>query len=149
MRKLLIVPLFFTAMSAPVAASAQRAPDPERDAVARVITEFASRIQANELSAIDSLFPRRGVHILTDNATTHGWAEYRDKYLKPELARFQSTRYVHSAVEVVVRDNIAWAAFRRELSGAAGGPDAVSGRGTAVLEKVDGRWTIVHLHVSN
>jgi len=149
MRGFMVLPTFLAVLSVPSSVFAQRAPDPERDAVVRVITHFAERIQANDLSAIDSLFPRRGVHILTDSATTHGWAEFRDKYLKPELSRFQDPRYTHSAVEVVVRNNVAWAAFRRELSSGNGGAGPLRGRGTAVLEKIDGRWTIVHLHVSN
>ena len=127
---------------------AQRAPDPERDAVQRVIADFAEHVQANDLSALDSLFPPRGLHILTDNATTHGWAEYRDQYLTPELARHPGLRYAHTAIEPVVRGNVAWVAFRRELSSNAAGAEPVQGRGTAVLEKRDGRWVIVHLHMS-
>jgi ketosteroid isomerase-like protein len=86
---------------------------------------------------------------LTDTATTHGWAEYRDKFLKPELARYRELRFTHSAVEAQVRGNVAWVAFRRELAGeTSSGVTRLSGRGTAVLEKLDGTWRIVHLHVS-
>jgi ketosteroid isomerase-like protein len=89
------------------------------------------------------------VHILTDTATTHGWPEYRDKFLKPEPARYKNLQFTHSAVEAQVRGPVAWVAFREELSGeTASGSSKVSGRGTAVLEKIDGRWRIVHLHVS-
>jgi hypothetical protein len=85
------------------------------------------------------------MHILTDDATTHGWAEYRDQHLAPELD-IAGLRYAHTAVEPVVRGNVAWVAFRREISGTA--MAASEGRGTAVLEKVDDRWVIVHLHMS-
>jgi len=48
-----------------------------------------------------------------------------------------------------IRGTIAWVAFRQQLSGTtASGPLSVAGRGTAVLEKRDGRWVIVHLHIS-
>lgn len=127
---------------------AQPAPDPDRDAVQHVIADFAEHIQAGDLSAFDSLFPPRGLHILTDDATTHGWAEYRDQYLKPELALYSGLRYAHTRVEPVVRGNVAWVAFRRELSSSAAGAEPVQGRGTAVLEKRDGGWVIVHLHMS-
>ena len=124
-------------------------PDPERAAVQQVIADLATRIQSGDLASIDSMFRGRGVHILTDTATTHGWPEYRDKFLKPELARYKNLQFTHSAVEPQVRGNVAWVAFREELSGeTASGPTKVSGRGTAVLEKLDGRWRIVHLHVS-
>jgi hypothetical protein len=130
---------------APSAGHAQATPDPERAAVQQVITRLGEYIQAGNLSAADSLFPARG-HVLTDNATTHSWAQYRDQYLKPEMARYQGLRYAHTAVEPVVRGNVAWVAFRREISGTGATP--VSGRGTAVLEKINGRWLIVHLHMS-
>ena len=124
-------------------------PDPERAAVQQVIADLATRIQSGDLASIDSMFRGRGVHILTDTATTHGWPEYRDKFLKPELARYKNLQFTHSAVEPQVRGNVAWVAFREELSGeTASGPTKVSGRGTAVLEKLDGRWRIVHLQVS-
>ena len=129
--------------------SAQRAPDPERTAVQNVITTFAEHIQSGNLTALDPLFPARGVHILTNDATTHGWAEYRDQHLQPELASFgEGVQYAHTAVEAVVRGNIAWVAFRRQLTAADASRPTVQGRGTAVLEKRDGRWIIVHLHMS-
>ncbi|HWG35706.1 MAG TPA: nuclear transport factor 2 family protein [Gemmatimonadaceae bacterium] len=124
-------------------------PDPERAAVQQVIADYATQVQAGNLTALDSVFHGRGVHILTDTATTHGWPEYRDKFLKPELARFKGLQFTHSAIEPQVRGTVAWVAFREELSGeTASGPAKISGRGTAVLEKLDGKWRIVHLHIS-
>lgn len=140
----------FTLAAAPAVALAQRGtPNPERAAVQQVIVDFAAHVQAGKLELVDSLFRRGGVHILTDNATTHGWAEYRDAHLKPELARFTDLKFAHAAIEPVVRETVAWVAFRQELSGTVDGkPATVSGRATAVMEKLDGRWRIVHLHVS-
>lgn len=148
MRRLLTAGFLLLATLLPASLSAQRPADPERDAVQRVVTRFAERVQEGNLGALDSLFPPRGLHILTDSATTHGWAEYRDRHLKPELARFPGLRYTHTRVEPVVRGDVAWVAFRRELSSSTGGPEPVQGRGTAVLEKRAGRWLIVHLHMS-
>jgi ketosteroid isomerase-like protein len=131
-----------------LAAQPARVADLDREAVQAVITEFGRLVDAGDLGKLDAFFPPRG-HILTDNATTHSWVEYRDKYFEPELARFPSLRYAHTAVEATVRGTIAWVAFRREMSSAApGGPAAVAGRGTAVLEKREGKWLIVHLHMS-
>lgn len=40
-------------------------------------------------------------------------------------------------------------AFRQEISGtSSSGPAQRVSRGSAVLEKVDGRWIVVHLHLS-
>ncbi|MEX2282058.1 MAG: nuclear transport factor 2 family protein [Gemmatimonadota bacterium] len=137
-------------ITAATGASAQRgAPDPERDAVRQLILSFAQNVQSGNLAALDSMFPARGVHILTDTATVHGLSEYRDRFLKPELARFTDLKFEHASVEAVVRGTVAWVAFRQNLSGnTATGPVQQSGRGTAVLEKRDGKWIIVHLHVS-
>jgi ketosteroid isomerase-like protein len=124
-------------------------PDPERAAVRQVILEMAAHVQAGKWASADSLFATRGVHVLTDTAGLHSWAEYRDSRLKPELARYTSPRLAHTGVEAQVRGNVAWVAFRQEISAAAAGsPAARVGRGSAVLEKLDGRWTIVHLHMS-
>lgn len=149
-RGFLVVLVALALLSGPARAQgAGTTPDPERAAVQQVIADLATRIQAGDLAGIDSLFRGRGVHILTDTATTHGWTEYRDKYLKPELARYRNLQFTHSAVEPQVRGNVAWVAFRQELAGeTSSGPTRVSGRGTAVLEKLDGQWRIVHLHVS-
>lgn len=131
---------------APWAARAQPAtPNPERAVVQQLIIRFGELVQAGDLEAIAALFPPRGVHILTENATTHGWAEYRDQHLKPEMVRHEG-RYAHTAVEAVVRGTIAWVAFRREFGQGRG---QVSGRGTAVLEKIDDRWVIVHLQMAS
>lgn len=149
MRRVSMKVVLLVGLVVPAALPAQQAaPDPERAAVAAVITGFAEKVQANDLAALDSIFPARGVHILVDTATTHGWAEYRDRFLKPEMARYPGLRYAHTAVEAVVRGNVAWVAFRRQLSSGAQGATPVPGRGTAVLEKRDNRWIIVHLHMS-
>lgn len=149
MRIRIFAALLIAGLLAPAAAVAQQgAPDPERAAVQAVITGFAEKLRANDLASLDSVFPARGVHILVDTATTHGWPEYRDRFLKAEMARFPGLEYQHTAVEAVVRQNIAWVAFRRLWARSGQTAPAASGRGTAVLEKRDGRWIIVHLHTS-
>ena len=151
MRLVTRLSLLLLVSAIPARASAQRpaaAPDPERTAVQAVITDFAAKIQAGDLAGVESFFPARGGHLLADSVTTHGWAEYRDKILKPELARYPALKYEHTAVEAVVRGNVAWVAFRRLLSNTNSSAPPVQGRGTAVLEKLNNRWTIVHLHTS-
>ena len=142
-RRFSTVPLLL--LLVPALASAQRTPNPDRAAAQAVITSLGEYFQAGDMEAAETLFRSGGMHILTDDATTHGWVEYRDQHLAPELA-IEGLRYAHTAVEPVVRGNVAWVAFRREISGTA--MAASEGRGTAVLEKVDDRWVIVHLHMS-
>ncbi|MFZ5625141.1 MAG: hypothetical protein ACOY71_12045 [Gemmatimonadota bacterium] len=65
----------------------------------------------------------------------HGWEDYREHHLKPELAESENFRYRYFAIEPQVRGSTAWAPFRYELSVHIGGQHiAMDGRGTAVLE---------------
>ena len=146
MRRPLLASMMALAFLVPAAASAQRTE--ERAALRRVITAFADGIHTDQLASIDALFAPSGVHILIDNQALHGWTEYRDFHLKPEMARYSDLRYAHTGIESSVRGNIAWVAFRWQMSSAGEGPAPVLGRGSAVLEKIDDRWLIAHLHLS-
>src|SRR5215216_3773139 len=140
--------LVLGAITAPL--QAQRGtPDPERAAARQVLLELASHLQDGKWTQADSLFAARGVHVLADTAAYHSWAEYRDKQLKPDLARYSGLKVAHTGVEAQVRGNVAWVAFRQEVGGTTTpASQARVGRGSAVMEKLDGRWTIVHYHVS-
>lgn len=127
--------------------AAQRGtPDPERAATRQMLLQMATHLQAGNWAQADSMFASRGVHVLADTLAFHSWAEYRDKALKPELEKHSGLKVVNTGVESVVRGTVAWIAFRQEIGGTAG--TARVARGTAVLEKRDGRWLIVHYHVS-
>lgn len=128
---------------------AQRAQNPERDAVVRIVEAVAQHIQAGNLAGVDTLYAPRGLHIIDGNSVSHGWAGYRDTQLKPRIEQMHNLQLRYYGVEAVVRESVAWASFRYEMSGhAASGAVATEGRGTAVLEKRDGRWLIVHMHTA-
>jgi ketosteroid isomerase-like protein len=147
--RLVPVLVFVLAAAASSAAAQGGTPDPERAAARQVILQLAADVQAGKWPSADSLFATRGVHILADTLGLHAWAQYRDSQLKPDLARYSNLRVAHTGVEATVRGNVAWVAFRQEISGTpTSGPAQRIGRGTAVLEKLEGRWTIVHLHIS-
>ncbi len=122
----------------------------DADAISRVIEAVAAYSQANNLDAIDTLFaPERGIHIIEGAGVNHGWADYRDNHLGPELESFENFEYRFYGVEPQVRDDVAWASFRYDLAvDTQRGHLEREGRGTAVLERRDGRWLIVHLHTS-
>ena len=145
MRKPLVAAFLALTVLVPASMSAQRE---ARMAVQQVISAFADGIHSNRLADVDALFAPSGVHIILDNETLHGWGEYRDQYLKTEMARYPNLRYAHTGVESSVRGNIAWAAFRWQMSSAGNGPAPILGRGSAVLEKIEGQWRIAHLHLS-
>lgn len=122
----------------------------DEEAVRQVVEAIAAYEQAGDLAAVDTLFaPGRGVHIIEGAGVNHGWSEYRDNHLGPELEGFENFQYRYYAVEPQVRGNVAWASFRYELAvDTQRGHIESEGRGTAVLEKRDNQWLIVHFHTS-
>ncbi len=127
-----------------------QAQETDREAVRRVVEAVAEFEQAKNLDSLGTLFaPGSGVHIIEGAGVNHGWADYRDNHLGPELADFKNFKYSYYAVEAQVRGNVAWASFRYDISMVTKrGPYDGEGRGTAVLEKRNGRLMIVHLHTS-
>ena len=120
----------------------------DRGAVRDVILKLASHVQAGDWDSANGLFITRDLHVLVDTTMMHQWPEYRDGFLKPELARYPRPRVAHTSIEVQVRGTVAWVAFFQEISSAAGAPARRRALGTAVLEKLSGRWIIMHLHLS-
>lgn len=131
-------------------AAQERPQNPEAAAVRRVVEAFAEFAQAKNLAGIDTLFATGGgVHIIEGAGVNHGWTDYRDSHLAPELEQFQNFQYRYFSIEPQVRGDVAWAAFRYELAvDTSDGHIETEGRGTAVLEKRDDRWLIVHMHTS-
>ncbi len=119
-------------------------------AVRAVVEALATYSQAGDWAGLDSLYaPGRGVHIIEGAGVNHGWADYRDNHLKPELENFENFTYRYYNVEPQVRGDVAWASFRYDLAvDTPRGHVEMEGRGTTVLERRDGRWLVVHLHTS-
>lgn len=118
--------------------------------VRRTLESYAELAQAGDLAGMGELVAQRGgVHFIEGAGVNHGWVQYRDEHLAPELEHFTDLSYRYFAVEPRVRGDVAYSAFRYELqAGTPEGPIDIEGRGTAVLERLDGRWQIVHLHTS-
>ena len=135
----------FLVMTSPI--SAQTTLESE---VQNLLSTVAASFQSGDLQPLDELFAAgRGVHIIEGAGVNHGWAEYRDDHLRPELEVLENLNYRYFAIEPQVRGNMAFAAFRYELSGSMEGRELdIEGRGTAVLERLAGQWKIVHLHTS-
>ena len=148
--KNLLCTVMWCALLGGVAVSKAQAQTSDRDAVIAVVEAVAAFSQARNLSAIDTLFaPEEGVHIIEGAGVNHGWADYRDNHLGPELESFENFEYRFYAVEPTVRGDVAWSSFRYDLAvDTERGHIDREGRGTAVLEKREGRWLIVHLHTS-
>ncbi|MCH8936589.1 MAG: hypothetical protein IIB90_12755, partial [Gemmatimonadetes bacterium] len=89
----------------------------DADAIRQVIEAVAAYSQANNLSAIDTLFaPERGIHIIEGAGINHGWVDYRDNHLGPELESFENFEYRFYGIEPQVRGDVAWSSFRYDLA---------------------------------
>jgi len=52
------------------------------------LERVAESFESGELDLLDDVFaPGPGVHIIEGAGVNHGWAEYRDHHLRPELER--------------------------------------------------------------
>lgn len=136
----------------PLTASAQDSTGGQTPAeeVRATMMSLAAHFQAGDLDAAGGLFAAGpGVHIIEGAGVNHGWQDYRDHHLAPELETFRNFRYSYSAVEPVVIGEVSYAAFRYELAAdTPSGHVETEGRGTAVLQRMPDGWKIVHLHTS-
>ena len=135
------------AITLPLSVSAQI---DESEQIQSLMEEVAALVQKGDLVSLGNIYaPGRGVHIIEGSGVNHGWEDYRDNHLKPELQAFQNMEYRYFAIEPQVRGSIAYTAFRYELGAdTSSGQFKTAGRGTAVLEKMEGKWRIVHMHTS-
>ena len=138
------------ALLASPANAQQRAPDPAVAEGRAVIASVGAGMEAGDFDALDQLFVSdRGLHIIEGAGVNHGWADYRDNHLKPELEGFRNFSYQWHSIEPQVRGETAFAAFRYDLSADTDrGAIEIEGRGSIVLERRDGHWMVVHLHTS-
>ncbi len=133
-----------------MAAGLARAQGGDADAIRGVVEAIAEFTEAGDFEGLDTLYAHDDwVRIIEGAGVNEGWIDYRDHHLKPELSEFEDLSYRYFAIEPQVRGDVAWASFRYELAvDTSRGHVEVEGRGTAVLEKREGRWLVVHLHTS-
>lgn len=122
----------------------------EVKAVTDVMTREAQAVEKGDLAALDKIWANsEDVTVFESGHANYGWTDYRNTHLAPELKEFKNTKYVFSDLKVKVDGKTAWATFKYSLSADIGARNIQSGGlGTAVLEKRDGRWQIVHWHSS-
>ncbi len=120
-------------------------------AVRDTLLQNAAAFERGDMTALNKLWANdESVSVFESGHANYGWADYRDKHLKPEMAEMKNTKYSITDIEARIAGNTAWATFKYTISAnlkdrrAEGG-----GLGTAILEKRDGRWVIVHWHSSS
>lgn len=139
------VALLFAIDTPPLCA---QAPDTTR--VRQVVEAVGQFTQAKSIAGLDTLFaPDAWVRVIEGAGVNNGWVDYREHHLRPELEGMGTFVYRFFDVEPHVRGDVAWAAFKYELTmDGAQGHAEIEGRGTAVLERRGTRWQIVQLHTS-
>ena len=122
----------------------------EVKAVLDVLTREAVAVEKGDLAALDKIWANtEDVSVFESGYANYGWNDYRNTHLAPELKEFKNTKYAFSDLKVKVDGKTAWATFKYTLAAEMGTRKVESGGlGTAVLEKRDGKWRIVHWHSS-
>jgi len=145
--QLITVSLIFSALTLSLNVSAQ---DSETSEIRSLMESVAALIQAGDLDPLGEIYaPGKGIHIIEGAGVNHGWEDYRDHHLRPEMEALSNIEYRYFAIEPQVRGDLAYTSFRYELAAdTEQGPIAVEGRGTAILERMEGKWRIVHSHTS-
>ena len=122
----------------------------EVKAVTNVLTREAAAVEKGDLAALDKIWANsEDVTVFESGHANYGWTDYRNSHLAPELKEFKNTKYTFSDLKVKVDGKTAWATFKYALAADIGTRNIQSGGlGTAILEKRDGQWRIVHWHSS-
>lgn len=122
----------------------------EVKAVTDVMMREAVAVEQGDLAALDKIWANtEDVTVFESGYANYGWNDYRNTHLAPELKEFKNTKYSFSDMKVKVDGKTAWATFKYSLAAEMGTRKVESGGlGTAVLEKRDGKWRIVHWHSS-
>lgn len=122
----------------------------EVKAVTDVMMREAAAVEKGDLAALDKIWANsEDVTVFESGHANYGWNDYRNTHLAPELKEFKNTKYSFSDMKVKVEGKTAWATFKYSLAAEMGTRKVESGGlGTAILEKRDGNWRIVHWHSS-
>jgi ketosteroid isomerase-like protein len=121
-------------------------------AVVKTLNDSAAAFERGDLPAASKVWSHSGqLTVFEGGHVNHGWADYRDNHLAPEMKELRGVRYRLSEVVPHVVGSTAWATFAYSIRGAdAGGRTfAGTGIGTAILERERGAWRILHWHTTS
>src|SRR5215203_1266776 len=113
--------------------------------VVAVLRAALAAQERNDEKGLDSLYAGEALTIIEGASINRGWKDFWEHHLGPELKDMKDLQFRASDVEVMVKSNMAYAIFRftKKYQAPTRAVDNV-GRGTAVFEKVKGRWVIRH-----
>jgi len=123
-------------------------------AVRGAILKSASTFESNDMAGATQVWANdESLTVFESGHANYGWADYRNNHLGPEMGEMKNTKYAFSDMKIHLAGNTAWATLKYTISADVmdnGKPRHIdsTGLGTAVLEKRDGQWRIVHWHSS-
>ena len=122
----------------------------EEKLVADVLRQNAAAFAKNDLAAMDKIWLNGAdVTVFESGYADYGWTDYRDHHLAPEMKEFKNTKYEYTDIKAKVSGDLAYATMKYTLSADIDKkPVNSAGLATAVLEKQNGSWKIVHWHSS-
>lgn len=123
----------------------------DQRAVVEVIQQNATAFAKNDLATMQKIWDdSEQVVIFEGGHANYGWADYRDNHLVPEMKEIQNTKYEFTDIKPRVSGKFAYATMKYSISGDVNKRHFDSaGVATAVLEKIRGKWKLVHFHSSS
>lgn len=149
---LLVVLTVFGLVSVISSGATARADD--EAAVRDALVKSAASFEKNDLAMASQVWVNdESLTVFESGHANYGWADYRDNHLVPEMGEMKNTKYGFSDIRVHIAGNTAWATLRYSIAAEVTDKGKTrqvegGGLGTAILEKRDGRWQIVHWHSS-
>ncbi len=130
--------------------SAPRVLTVDERAVSSTIVAVFAAAERNDMHALDTLYAGDSLTVMESTGINRTWADYRDHHLAPETKEMKNFRYRPFEIEPHVSGNLGWAIFRYHLGAETGGRTLDNiGRGTAILEKKNGKWIVRHTHTAS
>jgi ketosteroid isomerase-like protein len=126
----------------------------DQAAVREALMKSALSFEKNDITMASQVWANdESLTVFESGHANYGWPDYRDHHLVPEMGEMKDTKYGFTNIKIHLAGKTAWATFKYSIS--ADVPDNGKmrhvdggGLGTAVLEKRNGRWQIVHWHSS-
>jgi ketosteroid isomerase-like protein len=147
----IVVGLVAFAVSSKSMATAQGS---DEVAVREALMKSAASFEKNDMAAATQVWANdESLTVFESGHANYGWADYRDHHLGPEMKEMQNTKYSFSDMKIHLAGNTSWVTMKYSIAADVGEPGKTrhvegAGLATAVLEKRDGQWRIVHWHSS-
>jgi ketosteroid isomerase-like protein len=126
----------------------------EETGVRDALMKSAASFEKNDMTATAQVWANdESLTVFESGHTNYGWTDYRDHHLGPKVREMQDTKYSFSDMKIHVSGNKALATMKYFNCGNCGRTGKTrhmdgAGLATAVLEKREGQWWIVHWHSS-